>query len=223
MIVGFGSMAFHTTLKYEMQLADELPMIYTVCILSYAAFSFNQSPKVQVMVGTIMVGLATFITLYYLYGKDPVFHQVAYGILTLAATFRGFYAMEYELRPALKKRSFATCDHQMNQMWTLAMTGIVQFTFGFFIWNMDNIFCHHLVTTRNHIQLPWAVLLEGHAWWHILTGLAYHLILWRLWLNRSLEGKEKELMLDWKPWSVPQVVPRPGSKAKGKAKGSKAQ
>jgi dihydroceramidase len=42
---------------------------------------------------------------------------------------------------------------------------------GFFIWNMDNIYCRHLTTTKQQILLPWAVILEGHGWWHVLTGL----------------------------------------------------
>ena len=42
---------------------------------------------------------------------------------------------------------------------------------GFFLWNMDTIFCHHLTATKNQILLPWSVILEGHGWWHILTGL----------------------------------------------------
>ena len=46
--------------------------------------------------------------------------------------------------------------------------------------------------------------------------LAYHMILWRVWLNRCLDGSEKEFMLDWAPLrSVPQVVPRPGVSANG--------
>jgi dihydroceramidase len=35
------------------------------------------------------------------------------------------------------------------------------------------------------------------------------MILWRVWLNRCLDGREKEFMLDWVPLrSVPQVVHR---------------
>ena len=36
---------------------------------------------------------------------------------------------------------------------------------------MDNIFCNSLIAARSYMQLPWAILLEGHAWWHILTGI----------------------------------------------------
>ncbi len=40
------------------------------------------------------------------------------------------------------------------------------------------------------------------------------MILWRVWLNRCLDGSEREFMLDWTPLrSVPQVVPRPPAAA----------
>ncbi|GAB1311365.1 alkaline ceramidase ydc1 [Madurella fahalii] len=215
-VVGLGSTAFHTTLKYEMQLADELPMIYTVCIMAFATFSYRKPMKLQLLIAAGIIGLAVFITVYYLYAKNPVFHQVAYGLLTGATIFRGFYVMERELRPKLKKRNPAECDRYMRQMWVLAMTGILMFSAGFFIWNMDNIFCHRLTITKKQMLLPWSVILEGHGWWHILTGLAYHLILWRVWLNRCLDGSEKEFMLDWVPLrSVPQVIRRRGASANG--------
>ncbi|KAK1757716.1 ceramidase [Echria macrotheca] len=209
-VVGLGSMAFHTTLKYSMQLADELPMIYTVCIMSYAAFSYGRSPIEKALVAAALVAVACFITVYYLYAKDPVFHQVAYGVITLATTFRGFYVTEGQLRQDLTERVPGEVDARMRQIRRLAFSGILMFLAGFFIWNLDNIFCRHLLHARNQIKLPWAVLLEGHGWWHILTGLgAYHLILWRVWVNTCLDGKEQEFMLDWTPLrTIPQVVPR---------------
>ncbi|KAK4103129.1 aPHC-domain-containing protein [Parathielavia hyrcaniae] len=209
MVVGMGSMAFHTTLKYEMQLADELPMIYTVCIMAYVTFSYRRPARVQALIAAAMVGLAVFITVYYLFAMDPVFHQVAYGLLTASTVARGFYVMERELRPQLSQRVPAECSRYMREMYKLALTGIFMFLAGFFLWNMDNIFCHHLTTTKKQMLLPWAVVLEGHGWWHILTGLAYHMIIWRVWSTRCLEGSEKEFMLDWVPlWSVPRVLVR---------------
>jgi dihydroceramidase len=42
------------------------------------------------------------------------------------------------------------------------------------------------------------------------------MILWRVWLNRCLDGSEKEFRLDWAPLrSVPQVVPRSGASVDG--------
>ncbi|KAK5654777.1 hypothetical protein OQA88_6813 [Cercophora sp. LCS_1] len=217
-VVGLGSMAFHMTLKYSMQLADELPMIYTVCILCYAAFSHGRSSRERILIAVALVGVACFITVYYLYAKDPVFHQVAYGFLTLATTFRGFYVSEWQVRQHLRQRIPHEADQRMKQIRTLAISGILMFLGGFILWNLDNVFCRHLKDARNHVQLPWAVVLEGHGWWHILTGLgAYHLILWRVWVNTCLDGKEQDFVLDYVPWkSIPQVVPRQDSRAEKK-------
>lgn len=142
--------------------------------------------------------------------------------------------MEAILRPALRERcdTPAHADQIMKQMWSMAAAGISFFLVGFFIWNMDNIFCGHLRDVRNTILLPWAVMLEGHGWWHIFTGTgAYYFIIWRIWLTRCLDGNEREFMLHWPSalTSVPKVVPRPGyapkensnGRATGKAQGKK--
>lgn len=46
----------------SMQLADELPMIYTVCIMSFAAFGHGISPKGKALLAVGLTGLACFIT-----------------------------------------------------------------------------------------------------------------------------------------------------------------
>lgn len=42
---------------------------------------------------------------------------------------------------------------------------------GYLLWIFDNVFCTQVRIWRRTIGLPWAVLLEGHAWWHLMTGL----------------------------------------------------
>lgn len=108
-----------------MQLADELPMIYTTCIMAYATFSYKRSPSIQGLVGLGLTSLATWITYYYLTSMDPVFHQVAYGLLTCALVFRNMYVMEAHLRPAMEKRTGSTArgDEILKQMWNFAFTG----------------------------------------------------------------------------------------------------
>lgn len=101
------------------------------------------------------------------------------------------------------------------------------FLIGFGIWNIDNVYCHHLRTWRDYVLLPWAIVLEGHGWWHLFTGLGgkwhvapvvltsqarrasydasltkmrvlgYYFITWRIWLHRCLEGSENEFALQW--------------------------
>jgi hypothetical protein len=80
MIVGLGSMAFHTTLKCQaitghpkiltwvdsspdsMQLSDELPMIYTTCVMGYASLSYARSSRFAAWTAVAMVSLAAIIT-----------------------------------------------------------------------------------------------------------------------------------------------------------------
>lgn len=201
-----------------MQLADELPMIYTTCIMAFATFSYGKSTATKSLIGLSLIGLAAWITAYYLLSQDPVFHQVAYATLTCAVVFRGMYVMENSLRPALKARNPILGEEIMSQMWRMAFTGIALFLVGFSIWLFDNAFCQYLRSARNTVLLPWAALLEGHGWWHIFTSLgAYYFIIWRVWLERCLDGKENEFMLSWQSTyrSVPRVVPRRGHVANG--------
>lgn len=188
-VVGLGSIAFHTTLKCvsppprvrmrnlfpnppdSMQLADELPMIYATCIIGHATFSYGKSPAVAKLIGFGLFSLGLLITVVYHLTKEPVFHQVSFAGLTVAVVFRSMYDMEKQLRPALKIRTPERASAIMLQMWKMCLSGIALFLVGFFIWNMDNVFCIYLRSWRDILLLPWAIVLEGHAWWHIFTGL----------------------------------------------------
>ena len=154
-----------------MQLADELPMIYATCIIGHATFSYGKSPAVSNLIGAGLFSLGLTITVVYHITKEPVFHQVSFAALTCAVVFRSMFDMEKQLRPALKVRCPERANAIMSQMWKMCLSGIALFLVGFFIWNLDNIFCSYLRQWRNVLLLPWSIVLEGHAWWHIFTGL----------------------------------------------------
>ncbi|GAP90333.2 putative alkaline phytoceramidase [Rosellinia necatrix] len=182
-IVGCGSTLFHATLKYPMQLVDELAMIYTTCFMAYATFAYARSIRFAVALGTGLVALAYFITAIYYHTKDPQFHQAAYAILTATVVFSNMWIMEKVLRPALKAREdkqppnspVPSTRATLSQMWIMVATGLSIFLGGYFIWVLDNTYCSTIRRWRHQIQLPWAILLEGHAWWHLMTGIgAYY-------------------------------------------------
>ncbi|KAI1304725.1 alkaline dihydroceramidase [Xylaria venustula] len=205
-IVGVGSTLFHATLKYPMQLVDELAMIYTTCFMAYATFSYARSPAFSFALGASLVGLAYFITARYYETKDPQFHQDAYAILTATVVFSNMWIMERVLRPALQAREDKRSTSSpvpstrafLSQMWIMVATGLSIFLGGYLIWNLDNIYCDTIRRWRHQIQLPWAVVLEGHAWWHLMTGIgAYYSIVWRVWIHRCLDGDEDKFRLYW--------------------------
>lgn len=171
-----------------MQLVDELSMIYTTCLMCYASFSYSRPSWVRVFLAVFLTGLAVFITLYYHYLGDPVFHQNAYALLTTIVVLRSMYTMEVTLRPKWRKsREEDRLERErkglpvpskerqhyenvrdmktLKTMWFMVIYGLGMFLGGFFIWTLDNKFCTTLRGWRKQIGLPWGILLEGHGWW----------------------------------------------------------
>ncbi|PHH86373.1 hypothetical protein CDD83_10358 [Cordyceps sp. RAO-2017] len=143
-VVGLGSVFFHATLKYPMQLVDELSMIYTTCLMMYASFSHARSSSFCAILGLCLLALAGSITAYYHMTKNPDFHQGAYAVLTATVVFRSMWVMESQVRPKLE-----ACDRRdsrglLKTMWALVTTGLAVFVAGYAIWNLDNIFCSPL-------------------------------------------------------------------------------
>ncbi|MCJ1273724.1 hypothetical protein MMC21_001517 [Puttea exsequens] len=230
LLVGTGSFLFHATLKYPMQLVDELSMIYTTCLMCYATFSYAQSRPFRIYLALALVGLAVFITLYYHYLQDPAFHQIAFAILTAVVLLRAMYVMEITLRPRLRmaeerfegregrgmtgrekevSRAQGRRDWDiLGRMWMMIAVGLSVFLGGFCFWHLDNVYCKRLRGWRREVGLPWGVVLEGHGWWHLMTGTgAYFYITWGIWLRHCLNGKQDEYDLKWDHiWHLPEVV-----------------
>ncbi|KAI5864981.1 putative alkaline phytoceramidase [Durotheca rogersii] len=218
LVVGLGSTFFHASLKYPMQLVDELAMIYTTCFMCFATFTYGRSARLASCLGAGLVGLAWFITARYYATKDPKFHQDAYAVLTATVVFSNIWIMERRLRPALRAREtgrgrarspkLPTTDEVIGRMWVMVVTGLSIFLGGYLIWNLDNVYCNTIRKWRRQLGLPWAVVLEGHAWWHLMTGIgAYFYIVWRIWIHRCLDGDEEKYRLDWPRMAkMPEVV-----------------
>lgn len=231
-MVGSGSFAFHSTLKYPMQLVDELSMIYSSLIMLYASFSLQRSVLFLQALGVALVSLGLFITLYYHYLQDPVFHQNAFAIITIVVVVRSMYMMEVNLRPSLRKRASDSLGKKtssessknaaqladdkrdkiiLKEMWWMVAIGLSIFLGGFAIWGLDRIFCGTVRRWRRQVGLPWGILLEGHGWWHIMTGVgSYFYIVWAIWLRYCMTQSQDEYALNWPSvaFSLPEVVRR---------------
>ncbi|KAL4896695.1 ceramidase [Aspergillus ambiguus] len=244
LVVGTGSFLFHSTLKYPMQLVDELSMIYTTCLMAYASFSYSRPNSVRIVLAIALASLAVFITLYYHYLQDPVFHQNAYALLTTVVVLRSMYTMEVTLRPrwrhsteedrlARQKQGLPVPSKErqhyenvrdvkiLKTMWFMVAYGLTLFLGGFLIWNLDNHYCSTIRVWRRSIGLPWGIFLEGHGWWHLMTGIgAYLYIVWGIWLRHSLNKRQDEFHLWWPHcWNFPEIL-RTNVGSKGAENGS---
>ena len=164
------------TLKHEAQMMDELPMIWASCYVCRYLLDDTVSygnKKHPAFFRTLITGLAVFITVTYVMHGNPVFHQVAYACIFAFTSIHGLKILwskdsPLSLTPAARVWQ-ATARHQQ-------VVGIVSFLTGFLIWNIDNIFCGTLRVSREIVGYPWALLLEGHGWWHILTCYGAYLL-----------------------------------------------
>ena len=163
--IGIGSFLFHATLMWTAQvLLDELPMIYVsfqvlYCLLLEGRPSSTGIHNAEVMRAKIIcIGLPTLITIGYLCYPNPIFHQVAYGAISLVLTYK-LQILRSRLPPNSKLKR--DCTRLFN-------TGMALSTLAFAIWNVDNVLCDHITTAREGMW--WSVLTEGHAWWHILVA-----------------------------------------------------
>ncbi|KII93615.1 hypothetical protein PLICRDRAFT_102023 [Plicaturopsis crispa FD-325 SS-3] len=173
-MIGFGSFAFHATLLFRAQLADELPMIYVATYTLYLlfetspGFSMRRSPHGKALLGATLLFDALFTWSYMMY-RNPVYHQVVFGAIMFALVGRSSYLLRSSSNPS-RARTTATIEN-------LYLTGAAIFILGFFVWNLDNIFCDTLTQWKTSIGWPPAFLLEGHSWWHLFTGIGTYLML----------------------------------------------
>jgi dihydroceramidase len=199
MMIGSGSWLFHMTLLYPMQLLDELPMIYGFGCGLFALFDIlesayqleneakNEKNKTnlpsRLTVFALIVFYCLMVTFIYIFvWPDPIFHQIAFGIMVAAVILLGYKTL---LMYKLSKK-----------LYILALTYLI-LAFGF--WNLDNNFCSHLQNYRHGVERLFgvnkvsvnekdirAVLLnaiavtlkifsEFHSLWHVFTGISAYL------------------------------------------------
>ncbi|KAF8971698.1 ceramidase [Flammula alnicola] len=168
-LVGIGSFFFHATLLFEAQLADELPMIYVGSMSLFLLFDNQPGFGLHKTRTRVLIALlALFDVLFtwsYMINRNPVYHQIIFASLVISTALRITYILQH-----------TDAAHRIPDKKKLAIanfftTGAILFALGFGVWNLDNIFCHTLTRWKVAVGWPVAFLLEGHSWWHVLTGL----------------------------------------------------
>jgi len=154
-LVGLGSWAFHSTLLYEFQLMDELPMIYATCVFVFCMIENGRRGHARALVVALLVVYAFGVTTIYLWWREPVFHQVAYAGLVL--TVVGLCAAEVQ-------------QPRSRRLRPLFIASITSYGMGFLLWNLDNALCPQLRAARAALPPMLAPFLQLHSWWHVLTA-----------------------------------------------------
>ncbi|KAI9259497.1 alkaline dihydroceramidase [Phascolomyces articulosus] len=190
LFVGIGSWFFHMTLQYEMQLLDELPMIYAACVMVWHIFEVHPQKRYGVLLPLFLVGYSAFVTYSYIIINNPVYHQVCYGLLVGTVVIRSVYVCH----------RIPTAYQAYEQIWMsrLLWMGAGCFGCAFLVWNIDNQFCSFLRDWRSTVGLPIGAISELHGWWHIGTSLGvYYFLVFCEWVHQVMNGKAPRYELQW--------------------------
>lgn len=188
LLVGVGLWLFHMTLWYRFQLLDELPMIYATCIPFWLVFSEKTTGGRSMAIGGGVFMAAILLTAVYLHFRDPTIHQVAYALLNAGIIARSAYLTNTRVQ-----------NPQARQQLLLTMVwGICIFLSGYGLWNLDIHLCSFWRATRREWGMPYGFILEGHGWWHLLTGTGvYYYVVYLEYLRIYLTGRESQYRFRW--------------------------
>ncbi|KAI0652484.1 alkaline phytoceramidase [Trametes meyenii] len=157
-LVGIGSFIFHATLLFEAQLMDELPMIYVASYCCATLFDMSRGFSIRnsngVQLSVIFVVFNVLFTWSYYLSRDPVYHQAIFASIMFTMLFRTLYLLRNgEIAKRLPPGPRSNVTH-------LFLLGAGTFAFGFFVWNLDNIFCSTVTKWKQSIGWPAAFILE---------------------------------------------------------------
>ena len=178
-------------------------MIYTTLVMFWGIFDYGLSKLYTTILGVVSVGLGVGITWYYLVNKNPVFHEVAYGLVTAAVLFQSWYLTYTKVEDPIAKRDMRYCT----------VAGSVTFLSGFALWGVDQAQCQNLTSAKHFMGIPWGFILELHGWWHLLTGTGvalYIVYLTHLRLHLNQRADEFEMQYTLRIW--PTLVRKSGYK-----------
>ncbi|GMM47605.1 alkaline dihydroceramidase [Pichia kluyveri] len=180
--VGIGSFMFHSTLHYEHQLMDELPMVWVTAIPFGYIWGWDKPQPWNFIwnCGTLLLTSIFTYTYIFIY-RNPAFHQIFYAALNFGVIYKSIKTMNRVIPDKeIRHRQFKLLGFSFSL-----------FAFGFLIWNLDNVYCSNLISwRRNYLGWPFGIILEGHGWWHIFTGLGiYYFIIYNMINSVYMRGE----------------------------------
>ncbi|KAG4093959.1 aPHC-domain-containing protein [Neocallimastix lanati (nom. inval.)] len=225
--IGIGSWLFHMTLKYQMELADELPMIYTCYIAIFCIFEISNDCTYRPRITLILWLAAILFTLTYTEIISwPWFQHGATIFLIGIIVFRSLYTINILLNeekllcyksnknsiasPILinnskDSKSWISNKKHIKKLICLLIICAFTYIFAFLLWNIDNLYCNHLIRLRHQFKFL-SFLFQFHAWWHFFTGIGtYGYFIFNLYLRRLLLGYEST-KIKWLFHLIPYVA-----------------
>ncbi|CAJ1365499.1 unnamed protein product [Effrenium voratum] len=179
--IAIGSILFHASLRYPMQLADEIPMLWYVaatassCLRRVRGMECQSFAYAWVAVVTCVI-LAT--------SQHSLLHQIFRGLMT--CTFSSFLVVIGWGASAMAAR----IRDKRGAGDRVLQAALLMFAVSVVAWLLDN---HHCSWLQNlPFGLPYPQL---HTWWHIFIAGTLHCL--RILLHMDSHRHSDKLELRW--------------------------
>ena len=158
-VVGLGSMAFHATLRFELQMLDELPMLYLVTLIVYLLVEHGPVRRLGAWFPWGLVGYDVFLTILCSGSRGRLqfwLFQLSFGSLEVWSLWR--VSLSFRRSENLAQRR-------------LFRFGMSAYLLGIAVLFCDLQFCAQLGTWLPLHGIPNPQL---HAWWHVLVACGFY-------------------------------------------------
>jgi len=178
-LVGLGSVAFHATLRFELQMADELPMLYTTIVMVYILLENRPQRRFGAWFPLALASHALLVT---------ALAALTRGDLQFYLFHASFGSMEaFSLYAVYRLQR----GHAHGPLRRLYRTGMGAYLVAIGLWFLDLKFCSVLSE-----RLPALGVFNPqlHAVWHVLVSCGFYcLLLVVAYLRLERLGRRPEL------------------------------
>jgi dihydroceramidase len=161
-LVGVGSIAFHATLRFELQMLDELPMLYLVTLMAYLLLEPGPKVRFGVWLPASLLGYALLTTACAAFtrGRFQFYaFQLTFGSLELFCLLQVYLLSKNPSNAPVRP---------------LFRLGFSAYLIAIVLWFVDFRFCDLVSVRLPALGVPNPQL---HAWWHVLVSWGFYLLL----------------------------------------------
>jgi dihydroceramidase len=202
-LVGVGSVAFHGTLRFELQMLDELPMIYSGLIMAFILVENRPQRRFGVWFPAVLIAHGVLVT---------VLCASTRGTLEFAVFHASFGSLELFALARVSAIAQKRADPSLRRLYRLGMTS---YALGLLAWFTDLKACGWLEGTLPSLGLPNPQL---HAVWHVLVSCGLYWLTLVIALDR-LTTLNSPHGVSWVAGWLPRIV-RDASHAVGRRSGA---
>ncbi|UJR16861.1 hypothetical protein I4U23_003759 [Adineta vaga] len=159
--VGAGSAYFHGTLTHLGQMADELPMVYSMIVWWFVLFRMNDCKQMKNII--FAIDLSVLFGLFY-----GLLWSYVHSLQTFVLIFQGHMSLMVIGGIIKLIYLYQQPHHHVYKLKYLLIIYIGLLVSAFVCWTLDQHLCEELnKRSRLNPQL--------HAWWHVLGAFHCHL------------------------------------------------